>query len=263
MKKGLLPALFAAIAFSSAASSQVTVVGNLVQEQEAVSGAKYQGTVILRNDGTNPVNVRAYITDYRFTADGRSEFAEGGTTARSNGQWITLSSRSIVLSPKQSTALRYAVDVPVSLPDSAMGSYWSVIMIEPEISPVKRRPGTVDIKTVTRQGVQVVTHVGHGAARITFANVKTGRDSSAQATLQFDVGNSGTRARKLRLSVDIYDEEGRLVTSLAKQRGIVYPGCSIRQLFSLESLKKGTYSAFLVADAADDDLFAGKFRLTF
>jgi hypothetical protein len=97
---------------------------------------------------------------------------------------------------------------------------------------------------------------------VNFSNVRIVRDSTGPA-LQFDAANDGARARKLRLSVDFYDEAGKLVASLSKQRGIVYPGCSLRQLFSLAGLAPGKYSSLVVADAGDDDLFAGKFQLTF
>jgi hypothetical protein len=134
-----------------------------------------------------------------------------------------------------------------------------MVEVEPDAG-VSRRAGTVDVRTVVRHGVQLVTHAGsQGTASVSFANLSVARDSAGHS-LQFDTSNDGSRARKMLLSVDVYSETGQLVAKLSKQRGIIYPGCSIRQKFSLSGLKKGNYTAFVVADTGEDDLFAGNFR---
>jgi hypothetical protein len=244
------------------AASQVSVVGGLVHERTSPAGRNYEGFIEVRNDGPVPAAVRVYLTDYHFDAEGRSRFSEAGTTPRSNARWVTLGSHSVRVSPRQSSRITYQVNVPVALQDSTGGSYWSVAMIEvePEAASPKRA-GSVEIRTVVRQGVQLVTHVGQsGSASISFANVMVVADTLGPA-VTFDVANDGTRARKLMLSVDLYSEKGELVARMTKSRGLLYPGCSIRQAFSLAALKKGSYRAFVVADAGDDDLFAGQFAL--
>ena len=245
------------------AGAQVSVVGSLVQEHVSAPGSRYQGYIEIKNAASTPVTVRVYLTDYRFDADGRTSFKDPGTTSRSNARWVALGAHSVTVSPHQSSRVPYEVSVPLALQDSTGGSYWSVAMIELDPSDTSlKRSGSVDIRTVVRQGIQLVTHVGQSAsASISFTNIKVVTDTLGRA-VTFDVSNDGARARKLLLSIDLYSENGALVGRYTKSRGLVYPGCSIRQLFSLGALKKGTYTAFVVADAGDDDLFAGNFALT-
>jgi hypothetical protein len=251
-----------AIVASRPSSAQVTVVGSLVHEQTAAPGGTYDASITLRNDGAAVARVRVYLTDYRFDADGRSEFRDAASTPTSNAAWITLGTRSLAIAPHQSARIPYKVKIPSTPGDSTAGSFWSVAMVEMEpYTAQSKKAGTVAIATVVRHGVQLVTHIkDRGAASIAFSKVKIATDTLGPV-LQFDAANDGSRARKLLLSVDLYDEAGRPVARLTRQRGIVYPGCSVRQAFSLAGLKKGTYSAFVVADAGDDDLFAGTFRI--
>src|SRR5687768_6122625 len=243
--------------------SQVSVLGNSVQERKAAAGSEYPGSILIRNDGTVAQRVRIYTTDYRFTAEGISEFGEPGTTPRSNARWITFGLQTVVIAPGQSSTITYRVNVPQLPLQSATGSYWSVAMIEgqPAMGPRHVGAGTVRIQTIVRQAVQLVTHVGStGAASVALYNVKlvSGENTSE---IQFDAGNDGVRARKLSLSVDLYADDGSFVGRYSSQRGLVYPGSSIRQQFSLGALRKGNYLAFIVADAGDDDLFVGNFKL--
>jgi len=247
------------------AEAQVSVVNNSIQEQQASAGSEYQGSIVLRNDGPESQHVRVYLTDYSFTANGVSAFAEPGSSPRSNARWITFGSQSVVVAAYQSSTVTYRVTVPELPGASGSGSFWSIAMIEGE--SVTARPAAnqrgVQLNTVVRHGIQLVTHVGTtGAASVAFSNV-TVLTGDSGPTLQFDSGNNGQRARRLSLSVDLYAEDGTLVGRFTKERGLVYPGCSIRQTFSIGALKKGNYTAFVVADAGDDDLFAGNFKLKF
>jgi hypothetical protein len=131
---------------------------------------------------------------------------------------------------------------------------------EPSFNAGTKRTGSVKVNAVVRQGVQLVTHVGVAAASVSFSNVQVENDS-ADSVLRFDAENVGSRARRLTLSVDLYSDDGALVGRYSKVRGLVYPGSSIRQAFSIGRVKKGDYHAFVVADAGDDDLFAGNFKL--
>jgi hypothetical protein len=258
----LLLTLFATATSGRAADAQVSVVGNSVQEHQALPGSEYEGSIVLRNDGAQAQQVNVYLTDYRFSANGASDFAEAGTLQRSNARWITFGSQNVVVLPHQSATVTYRIKVPRPQTDSISGSYWSIAMVEGQpIAASATKPG-VQIRTVIRQAIQLVTHVGStGSASVSFANVKVVPDSIGMA-LSFDTQNDGVRARRLSLSVDLYGENGVLVGRYTRARGLVYPGCSIRQSFGIGTLKKGKYVAFLVADAGDDDLFAGTFKLT-
>src|SRR4030042_877971 len=43
---------------------QISVVGDLSQDREAVPGEKYEGSILLRNDESEPQEAKIYQTDY-------------------------------------------------------------------------------------------------------------------------------------------------------------------------------------------------------
>jgi len=244
-------------------AAQISIVGGSILETQASPGSEYEGGLVVRNDAAKPQHVRVYLTDYSFTANGTSNFGDAGSSPRSNARWISLAAQTAVIAPGQSAAIRYRVSVPALSPGVAGGSYWSMAMIEAEELPagVSGRTRGVSVRTVIRPGVQIVTHVGTTAsASIGFSNVQVSRGATG-TELRFDARNDGSRARRLTLSVDLYTAAGAFVGRFSKSRGLVYPGASIRQAFVLGSISKGDYLAFIVADAGDDDLFAGNFRL--
>ncbi len=242
--------------------AQIAVLNGSIQEQEATAGLEYSASIVVRNSGAEAQEVSVYLTDYEFTADGKSAYGAAGTSKRSNARWITLGAQTVVIAPSQSSTITYRVIVPNTAGSPVDGSYWSMVMIEGKPSrPPAAKDRSIGISTVVRHGIQIVTHVGKEAsAAVAFSNVSLAPGDSGMA-LRFDTENSGERARRLSLSVDLFNENGVLVGRFTKVRGLVYPGCGIRQIFNLGSIPKGKYHAFIVADAGDDDLFAGKFPL--
>lgn len=251
----------AAALSSFPAQAQIAVLGSSIQERVAAPGSVYEGSFAVRNDSPVPQEVRISLTDYRFDAGGRTEFAPGGTSARSNARWIQLGAQVVIVAPGQTSVIPYKVQVPSQGTDAA-GSYWSVAMIEGPALPKRgASTGSVQVQAVMRQAIQLVTHIGEtGAAGISFSNVRIVADS-AGSKLVFDTENTGTRARRLALSVEVYSQGGKLVGRFSNTRGLVYPGCSVRQAFAIGAVEKGEYLAFIVADAGKDDLFAGNFVL--
>src|SRR3954463_6856780 len=81
------------------AAAQIAVVGNAVDEHEAGPGQRYVSSITVRNLTAEPQPVRIYQTDYRFSADGTSNFDSAGTVARSNAAWVRPSASSITIPP--------------------------------------------------------------------------------------------------------------------------------------------------------------------
>ncbi|MGK2961124.1 MAG: hypothetical protein ACSLFK_03135 [Gemmatimonadaceae bacterium] len=255
----LIAGIIAAIVPHQRAEAQISVVGESIHEAQAAAGSEYHGTILIRNDDTKPHLVRVHLTDYSFTAEGKSQFDAAGSSPRSNGSWVALSAATATISPGQSLPITYRVSVP----DTANGSYWSMAMVEVQSARPADLPRSrgVKIQTVIRHGIQIVTHAGtRASAAVQLSNVEVTR-GPAGAEIRFDALNVGARARRLSLSVDLYRADGAFVGRFEKARGLVYPGSSIRQSFALDNITKGEYLAFIVADAGDDDLFAGNFKV--
>lgn len=245
------------------AGAQVGVVGSSVEEHDAVPGERYEGTIVLRNYSTQPQPIRIYQTDYRFSADGTSHFDSAGTLARSNARWLTPSVGSIVVPPSSDVTLGYVVAVPAV--DSLRGSFWSALMIEgaPSAAP-PAGARQMALGSVLRYAVQVATHLRTpGSRRVKLTKHGFAPDSAGSPTLEMDVENAGERAYRPLLWVELYDAAGALRARVERQRGLLYPGCSLRQRFTFARQPAGEYKAVIFADTGDETVLATQYRLTF
>lgn len=253
------------ISLPAAARAQISVIGNSIQEREAAAGGAYEGTIRVSNTSAEPREARIYQTDYLFHADGRALYEAPGSQARSNAGWVAVSPSRVVIPAGQTIDVRYVVKVPVA--DSLRGSYWSLVMVEglapaPETGPADG--ARVDLQATVRYGVQVVTHIGAtGAPTVGFAGAGVSKVTDGTGAMVVDLTNTGDRAARLKLMLEVYTEDGRQIATLQQARGLVYPGSSIRQHFALGALPKGTYKAVLVADAGGDAVFGAQYTLRF
>jgi hypothetical protein len=245
------------------ARAQIAVLGNTVEERVLAPGEAYVGTIVIRNVTQVPQPVRVYQTDYTFQADGTSHFDEPGTSKRSNAKWITTSSTSLVLAPSSELTLSYSLKVPTS--DSLSGTYWSAIMIEaaPTGAPAAAR-GRVGLAAVLRYAIQISTQIREtGSRTVSFVNQSFVPEKDGSQTLQVDISNTGDRAYHPSLWVELYDSAGAMRTRVQQQRGLLYPGTSLRQSFALGKLPPGTYKAVVFADIGDDTISAAQYQLKF
>jgi hypothetical protein len=247
-----------------AAPAQIAVVGSTVEERVAAPGDSYVGTIVVRNLTTQDQTVRIYQTDYYFFADGTSHFDDPGTKPKSNARWITPTVRSLLIPPMSEMTVSYSVKVPAS--DSLVGTYWSAVMVEGAPTEAGRPSGgrpQVGVGAVMRYAVQVATHIkGSGSRKVEFANSKFLTDTTTGTqSFEVEVRNAGERAYRPALWIEVYDEQGALKANARQERGLLYPGTSLKQVFQLGKLAPGTYRAVVFADSGEDSVFASQFTL--
>jgi hypothetical protein len=248
---------------AASASAQISVVGSSVVENTSSPGERYEGSVLVRNASTVAQSVRVYQSDYTFFADGTSHFDAPGTSARSNAQWIKPSVSTLVIPPSSDVAVTYVVTVPAA--DSLRGTYWSALMIEGEITPPAITSGRqIGLGAVVRYAVQLATHLqATGSHKVRLANQRLVVDSSGARSLELDVANIGERAYRPALWVELYDATGAQRAKVQQQRGLLYPGTSLRQHFAFGDLAPGSYKAVVFADTGDDEVLAAQYKLAF
>ena len=247
------------------ARAQIAVVGSTIEERIATPGETYTGAVVVRNLTQQDQPVRIYQTDYRFFADGTSHFDSVGSTPRSNGRWITPTVRSLLVAPGSEMTVTYTVKVPAN--EALLGTYWSAIMVEGAPSEAGRasagRP-QVGIGAVMRYAVQVATHIRDaGSRKVSFANSKFLTNPDSTQSFELEVKNEGERAYRPVLWIEVYDEQGAMRANARQERGLLYPGTSLKQAFALGRLAPGTYRAIVFADSGEDAVFASQFTLKF
>ena len=255
--------LMGALMQPARAGAQIAVVGSTVEEHTAAPGQTYEGTILVRNLTGTPQSVRIYKSDYLFYADGTSHFDDPGTTPRSNANWIKPSATSIVVPPSGEMVLGYSITVPAS--DTLRGTYWSALMVEgAPTAPPPASAKSVGIGAVVRYAVQLATHLPTtGTRTVAFSNQVLSTDSTGHRVMEMDVQNTGERAYRPNLWVELYDATGVLRSRREQQRGLLYPGTSLKQRFVFDVLPAGSYKAVVFADSGDDAVSAAQYTLEF
>lgn len=245
------------------ATAQFTIPGKLVLERTASAGETFGGTIGVQSTTAKAQEVRIYQTDFFANPDGSARFDDPGSSMRSNAKWVTVGAR-IVIPPGLTVDIPYNVAVP---PNSAPGSYWSVVMIEevtagsPESGRSAPKPGQVQVGFTSqfRAAVQIVTHVGQQTAfKATFESPKA-QAVADTGYFTFDLRNTGERGFRPAVTLELYAEDGSHVKTLKATRGLTLPGFTIRQRFELGRLARGRYRAIVTADLGDGTIIGARY----
>jgi hypothetical protein len=260
--------LLAMVAILSTGSclAGVTLESEMTFEKVAQVGETYQGTIVLRNTDAAPAEAKLYQTDYSFNADGSNQFGERGRSPRSNANWITLSRDLVTVGPNSVERVDFVVKVPAGKSDGLAGTYWSMVMVEPlGVSSLEGAgalsDGTTQVSQILRYGVQIISHIGKtGETGLTFTNPHIVKDEERRF-FAIDVENSGQRALRPSLSLELYSETGSPVGKFQGSAQRLYPGTSARFPIDLGDVPKGKYLGLVVADGTGDNLFGANVEL--
>jgi len=258
-----LALVIGAFTLPARAGAQIAVVGSTVEEHSAAPGQSYEGTILVRNTTATPQSVRIYKSDYLFYANGTSHFDDAGTTPRSNANWVKPSASTVVVPPMGELTVGYTISVPAN--DTLRGTYWSALMVEgAPTAPPAASAKQVGIGAVVRYAVQLATHLPKaGSRKVAFSNQVLSTDSTGHRVLELDVQNTGERAYRPNLWVELYDANGVVRGRREQQRGLLYPGTSLKQRFVFDALPAGSYKAVVFADSGDDSVFASQYKLEY
>jgi hypothetical protein len=257
---------------ASYACGQVSIIGDLSQDHEARPGEPYNGSIIVKNDSDDPQEAKLYQTDYLFACDGTNDYAEPGSTPRSNARWVSFSPSFLTIPPRGSVTVNFTVNVPKTIAGKQLeGSYWSMLMVEgiakesPESSlPKKDNRPEMGVRQTLRYGIQIATHIaGTGTRSIKFIQAKLVKGAKGETLLQVDLEDSGTLGFRPDFYVELFDGKGISKGKFPGHRYRLYPGTSVRQMVELNGIGAGTYKALVVVDAGGDDVFGAQYTLDF
>jgi hypothetical protein len=256
----------------------ISIMGELAQENTLQPGEKFEGTINLKNTGQTARQVNVYQTDYLFYADGTNVYGDAGATPRSNASWLSVSPSRLTILPNEIASVYYTVQVPepkqlasvnnnmpVTENFDLIGTYWSMVMIEPvpeaEAESIEDEAGKVKmgIQTRIRYGIQIITNIGDtGTRKIEFQNKKL-FSQDGKTILQMDIANIGQRWLSPKVWTELYDQEGKNLGRFESDKKRIYPGCSVRHKIELTDIPPGKYQALIVADNGDDYVFGAKY----
>jgi hypothetical protein len=253
--------------FAPWAWADVGVLNGLTHVQTASPGSSNSVPIVLKNFGDRTETVRAYLLDYSYSFDGKSTYPDPGSLPRSNAPWVSFFPQRLALRPGETAEIACMVKVPN---DRALtGTYWSMLMVEPVVENPNALAKTADgkvqigIRQVVRYGIQMVTHIGDSGKRdIRILGAKLVKEGE-KAFLQVDVLNTGERALRPALNVEMFKPNGESFGRFEGDRSGVFPGTSTRYKVDLTKVPAGTYKAMIVLDNKDDYVFGAEYQLIF
>lgn len=257
--------LFALILITiQGANASIAVVGSLSRQSKLQPGGTFEGVIFLKNTSATAGEARVYQTDYIFQADGSNEYAEPGSHPRSNAQWISVSPARVKLGPGETAPVRYKGKAPTS--PQLRGTYWSMIMIEPNAAPavndeVGKDQVRLGLQAKVRMGVQIVTEVGQAAKSELQIQNKALLKGEGMRSFQVDLGNSGERMLVPAVTLEIFGSDGATLGRFDGGRMRIFPTCSARAKVDLSDLPPGKYSAMLMLDAGGDQVMGAQYEL--
>ncbi|MDP4276705.1 MAG: hypothetical protein Q8914_03630 [Bacteroidota bacterium] len=253
--------LFSILSLSSNAS--VEVLGSLKHVHTVNPGDTIKGEIRIQNNEGTDQEVKIYQTDLQYNFKDNTFYEEPVSHNRSNARWVQFSPKSVILKGKEARNIEYEMIVPKN--DSLKGTYWSILMVE-GVAPIDpNQKGELNIRTVTRYAVQIVSEmVSKGKGDLKFLEPTLIKGEDNNLFLAIDMVNDGDHYISPEVSMELYDEAGNLIKTLSASRKGLYPTTSTRFKLDLNGLpSKKTYSAMIVAAGSANDVFGLEYTLYF
>jgi hypothetical protein len=251
----------------STTKAGVSIIGGLSHQKKAEHAEVYNGSVLIKNDGVEPQEVKVYQTDYTFRFDGSNNYGLPGKLDRSNANWLSFNPHRLTIPAGDVLTVNYTVKVPDD--PNLVGTYWSMLMVEgiptgsPESSQPEKGKTKIGITQVMRYGIQMITNISDtGECNLKFLQTKLLKEAEKRV-LQTNIENTGQRLLRSSLWVDIYDQSGGYIGKFDGGAKHIYPGTSVRYKVDLTSIPKGTYKALVVADCGGDYIWGTNYEFKF
>jgi hypothetical protein len=254
---------------TSVTDAGVSIIGGLTHQKKTNpgSGETYEGSILIKNIGAEPQEVKIYQTDYEFCFDGTNNYGPPGQLKRSNADWISFNPHRLIIPPNDTSTVNYTVKVPSD--PNLVGTYWSMLMVEgiPESSLQSSQPekdkAKVGITQIFRYGIQIITHIGDtGDRKLEFLKTKLVREAEKRI-FQVDVKNIGQRWLRPLLWLELYDEAGTYIGKFEGGTRRIYPDTSVRYKIDITDVPNGNCKALMVADCGEDYIFGANYNLKF
>jgi len=253
----LLISIFPLISIAS-----IEVVGSLRHVHKGMRGDVYKGEIKINNSGDTDQEVKIYQTDLLYNYEDFTFYDEPVTHSRSNATWIKFSPKTVIVKANETIYVQYEVTIPNS--DTITGTFWSVLMVEGVIPIDPHQPGQLNISTVTRYAIQMVTEIEEqGVGKLEFMDPSLLTEDD-KLFLVVDIVNTGEHYIAPEVSIELFNEAGESVKLIKAPKKGLYPTTSARFKFDLKGIESGkTYETLIIATGQDEDAFDLEYTLHF
>lgn len=237
--------------------ASIVVLNGLTHHYKVENGKVYKGKIALENTDSKPQNVKIFLQDFTYQADGTINYTAPHTNEKTNTDWIKLNTNFITLKAKEKTEVYYEITIPDQL--AKAGSYWSVIIVEPveDIKPSDSKQG-VNITSIIRYAIQVITDYDSEKVKpdLKFESVKIDKEEGKQV-VKIAIANKGDIYTKPTVSIEIYNRKtGQKVGTFSSQAMGLLPQTSKSYHINLNKIPPDQYNAVIIATDEDENAFA-------
>lgn len=248
----LIPILF--FGFSRA---NIVVLNGLTHNYKVENGQVYKGKIAIENTDNKPQNVKIFLQDFTYLADGSINYTTPNSNDKSNANWIKLNTNLVTLKAKEKTEIYYEIKVPDKI--SQAGSYWSVIIVEPidDLKPNDNKDG-INITSVIRYAIQVITDYDSEKAKpdLKFEGIKIDKEDGRQI-LKIAIANNGNLYCKPIAAIEIYNRKnGQKIGNFSSQAMGLLPKTSKSFYIDISKMPPDTYNAVIIATDEEENAFA-------
>ncbi len=219
-----------------------------------------QVAISLTSDKDKPEMVDFKLCDYSCNADGQHFYDEVGKQQRSNAKWIELDSHREVVNPGERKEIFLTIKAPED--KTLNGSYWSVLLIEPSdpLQTLVESDQGFQLQIKVRYAYHVVTNIGQPTPSLKIVK-KNLEEIEGKKYFAIDVENSGNLFLNPKMSIKLFNKQGKLVKTLETANERLYPGSSSRYTAEAQDLPADKYNVFLLLDNGDGKIFGDSFEI--
>jgi hypothetical protein len=227
----------------------VMVINGLTHVHNTTKGSEVKGKITLKNDGKGTARVLIYRQDLVSECGKPFNYVASSLTKNSLGKWLSTNVDEKTLAPNEEYDLLYTILVPSKGAEN--GSYWQVIMVEGADVIKEENANGFAVNSKVRYAIQVIANVGPDQnSDIAFENVEFRKTSTPAITVVLK--NTGLYASVVKVTIELYDEQGKKIKNLVGSSRRVYPSYCNSFDIEVNGVPKGKYVGLIVADNGTD-----------
>lgn len=235
----------------------IVVSNGLTHIYQVHNGELIKGKIEIENSGDQPQNVKLYLQDLGYNANGTTFYKDPSGNLRSNASWIKLETNLLTLKAKEKKEVFYEMTVPRS--DLQQGSYWSAIIVEPTeiLAPTRKNPG-FSIQSVVRYAIQIISNnqTEDLKPNLKFDSIKVDKMGSIRM-LNVAISNTGSLYFRPMAIIEFYDQKtGEKAGRFSSVSMGLLPGNAKTFNIDISKMNPGKYSAVLMATDDANNAFA-------
>lgn len=235
----------------------IVILNGLTHNYKVENGQVYKGKIAIENTDSKPQNVKIFLQDFTYHADGSINFTVPHTNDKTNTDWIKLNTNFLTLKAKEKTEVYYEITIPNQV--AKPGSYWSVIIVEPveDIKPNENKDG-VNITSIVRYAIQVITDYDSENIKpdLKFESVKIDKEEGRHIA-KIAIANKGEIYCKPTAAIEIYNRKnGQKIGNFSSQAMGLLPETSKSFHIDISKIPPDKYNAVIIATDEDENAFA-------